>query len=176
MAHDEELAQAVTQALTPARLHQGVLTLTVALPTGQADLWRWITEPELLQQWSPVVPDRPLTSRGPATSSEQPGAEAVDAEVGDVRAPWALEHRWGPEVLTWQLAPSGEGTQLNLVHELRDAQLAADMAGGWHVCLVVLERRLRGLETGRCVGQDAQEHGWSVVKERYRQLFEGDKA
>ena len=174
MQHDEQLAQAVTATLTPARLRNGVLTLTVALPAPQGEVWRWITEPDLLQQWSPVVADRELTSTGPASSREQPDKAGVDAQVTDVRSPWSLEHRWGDEVITWQLAPSGEATQLNLVHELSGPDSAPDMAAGWHLCLVVLERRLRGIGTARSVGPDALEHGWPVVKERYAQLFEGE--
>ena len=67
MAHDE-LTRAAGEALTAARMKLGALTLTVELPATQPEIWRWITAPELLQQWSPVVPDRALTSLGAARS------------------------------------------------------------------------------------------------------------
>ncbi|MEL4356799.1 MULTISPECIES: SRPBCC domain-containing protein [unclassified Luteococcus] len=158
--------------LTPARVRLGVLTLTCLLPVDQDEVWRRITQPELLAQWSPVVPDRPLDAVGPATSREQEGDEPVDAAVTDVRALWFLEHAWGSERLTWQLAPSGAGTQLNLVHEPSDPQQIPGLAAGWHLCLTVLGRQLAGIQTERCVGSDALDHGWEELRERYAELLE----
>ncbi|MEL4505782.1 SRPBCC domain-containing protein [Luteococcus sp. H138] len=157
--------------LTPARVRLGVLTLTCQLPAVQDEVWRWITEPDELARWSPIVPNRSLDGVGEATSRETPDAEEVDATVTEARAPWFLEHRWGPEVITWQLAPSGEGTQLNLVHEPSQSEQIAELAAGWHLCLVVLRRLLAGVETGRCVGQDAVAHGWPHVRDCYAELL-----
>lgn len=166
MAHDE-LTRAAGEALTAARMKLGALTLTVELPATQPEIWRWITAPELLQQWSPVVPDRALTSLGAARSREDEHQPWADAAVTDVREPWFLEHRWGGETLSWQLAPSGDGTQLNLVHELSDQQQAAEMAADWHLSLTVLDRLLHGIATERCVGADALDHGWQQIRDHY---------
>lgn len=171
---DPHLTADALASLTPARLRLGALTLTRLLPVAQDVAWEHLTRPELLVTWSPVVPDRPLDAAGPATSRENPSDEPVDASVADVRAPWFLEHAWGDERLAWQLAPSGEGTQVNLVHEVTDPTQVAAMAAGWHLCLTVLEARLAGRDAQRCVGQDALAHGWEQLRDRYAQLFEGD--
>lgn len=172
--NDPQLAQDALASLTPARFHLGALTLTRRLSASQDEAWQHLTRPELLARWSPVVPDRELDGPGPATSRENPQAEAVDATVGEARAPWFLEHAWGTERLTWQLAPSGDATQVNLVHELSDPEQLAGMAAGWHLCLTVLEGLLAGRDVPRCVGEDALAHGWEALRDRYAQLFAGD--
>lgn len=173
---DQQLTDDALASLTPARFHLGALTLTRRVTAAQDVVWQHLTQPDLLAQWSPVVPDRPLDTAGPATSRENPGDEPVDATVHEARGPWFLEHSWGPERLTWQLAPSGDGTQVNLVHELSDPDQLASMAAGWHLCLTVLASRLDGRDTTRCVGGDALAHGWEMLRERYAQLFAGDAA
>lgn len=174
--NDPQLTEDVLASLTPARFHLGALTLTRRLPAAQDTVWQHLTRPELLALWSPVVPDRELDGPGPATSREKTEDEPVDATVGEARAPWFLEHAWGPERLTWQLAPSGDGTQVNLVHELSDAGQLAQTAAGWHLCLTVLDALLAGREVQRCVGEDALAHGWEMLRDRYAQLFAGDDA
>ncbi|HEX5543305.1 MAG TPA: SRPBCC domain-containing protein [Micromonospora sp.] len=69
-------------------------------------VWEMITPPELLQQWSPVVPDRLLTSTGPATAREDPTSAPVDVEVLASEAPQLLVHRWGPHTLRWTVMPT----------------------------------------------------------------------
>lgn len=172
--NDPQLTEDALASLTPARFHLGALTLTRRLPVAQDEAWAHLTRPELLARWSPVVPDRELDGPGPAASRENPGDDPVDATVGESRAPWFLEHAWGPEHLTWQLAPSEEATQVNLVHELSDPRQVADMAAGWHLCLTVLDSLLAGRDVQRCVGEDALANGWEALRDRYAQLFEGD--
>lgn len=167
----DELSDALAGPLTPARRHEEVLTLTTVLPLEQHQLWELLTEPELLASWSPVVPDRPLQLAGPATSQENPGDEPVDATVIESRGPWYLEHHWGPDVVGWQLAPSGEGTQLNLVLQLSRPEQALDMAAGWHICLTVLRMRAEGARVGRCVGPDALAAGWDDLRARYAEVI-----
>lgn len=41
---------------------------TIGEHAGTGGVWEHLTQPELLATWSPVVPDRPLTSVGPALS------------------------------------------------------------------------------------------------------------
>lgn len=160
--------------LTAARTRYGVLTMTVELPADQASVWNCLTDPTRLAQWSPIVPDRALDSEGPATSRENPDDQPVDATVLESRGPWYLDHRWGGEHLCWQLAPSGDGTQVNLVQELSDPQQAADMAAGWHLCLTVLRRQLDGVATPRCVGANALEAGWERLRGVYHESL-GDQ-
>ena len=75
-------------------------------------LWKLISEPELLARWSPIVPDRPLTRVGPATCSENPGGQAMDAEVLVAEEPHKLVHRWGPELLVWTIRAASEAAPL----------------------------------------------------------------
>lgn len=161
----------MTEAPLSARLTHGVVSMNVQLDATPAEVWPMLVDPSRTVEWSPVVPDRVLDSVGLATSQEVDGSPAVDATVTESREPWFLEHRWGPDTLTWQLAPSGAGTQLHLGHELRDVAQAPDMAAGWHLCLDVLRRRLAGEDVPRCVGQAALENGWSSLRADYAEQF-----
>src|SRR5580693_5853568 len=58
-----------------------VLTMTRELSHPPERVWPMLTEPVQLGRWSPVVPDRPLTSAGPALSHETPDAAGVDVTV-----------------------------------------------------------------------------------------------
>lgn len=167
----DELTTAIAGDLTPARRREEVLTLTTVVDLPQDELWRRLVDPTELARWSPVVPEHPFDAVGPNSSRENPGDEAVDAEVTESRAPWYLEHHWGDDTLGWQLAPAGEGTQLNLVHQLSDRGQLLEMAAGWHVCLTVLRLQARGIDVSRCVGPDALAHGWAEVVERYREAL-----
>ena len=42
-----------------------VLTLTRDFGHPPEKLWPWLTDPDRLRQWSPIVPDRALDSIGP---------------------------------------------------------------------------------------------------------------
>ncbi|GAB2480631.1 hypothetical protein GCM10027030_13320 [Luteococcus sediminum] len=165
------LADDARDHLTPARYRNQVVTLTIALDGGQEVVWRHLVDPSLLAGWSPVVPEHGLDVAGTNRCREREQDQWVDATVTEVRAPWFLEHRWGAEALTWQLAPSGEQTQLHLVHELSESSMAAQVAAGWHLCLTVLRRQLQGIDTPRCVGQDALDHGWEELREAYAADF-----
>ena len=58
-----------------------LLTMSLRLETQPSRLWEFLTEPELLATWSPVVPDRVLAVVGPAWSRETPEADPA-ARVG----------------------------------------------------------------------------------------------
>jgi hypothetical protein len=96
---DPVVAATVEQQPTEARVSyvgvRWVLTMTRELPHAVERVWSKVTEPEELRKWSPVVPDRPLTSLGPATAREHPYSDAVDAEVLVSDPPHELAHRWG---------------------------------------------------------------------------------
>lgn len=183
-ANAEPLDEAVDDAIVAAieahvdvRVEQegGSWTLVMRREYAQAPerLWAMLTEPELLAKWSPVVPDRPLTSVGPATCIENPGDEPHDAEVLLVDPPRALTHRWGSEVLGWTIEPSGSGSILELRQSLSERSAATQWAAsGWHVCLGRL-----GAEDGtpheRVVGMRAMDYGWEALRERYEAQLGG---
>ncbi|GAA1380065.1 SRPBCC domain-containing protein [Luteococcus sanguinis] len=171
MSDSTALTTALAGPLTPARRREEVLTLTTVLPMSQQQVWTALTDPNALAKWSPIIPDRPLVAEGTATSLEHPAAPPVDATVVEAREPWYLEHHWGGDVVGWQLAPSGEGTQVNLVHQLARPESAIDTAAGWHVCLTVLALQAAGEQVERCVGDDSLDLDWDALRARYAQVI-----
>ena len=150
-----------------AELADDSLVMEVDLAGTAAQLWEALTDPAQLARWSPVVPDRALTSPGPALSRENPGEDPVTADVLAIAGEHALTHRWGESTLGWMV---DEG-QLDLQVTLPDPQQAQYFAAGWHVCLAVLDARLEGLDQQRLVGMDALEHGWEELRARYADEF-----
>jgi uncharacterized protein YndB with AHSA1/START domain len=144
-----------------------VLTMVRDLPHPVERVWPKLTEPAQLATWSPVVPDRPLTTVGPATARERPDQDPVDAEVLLSDPPRELVHRWGAHQLRWRLTPTPTGTRLTLEHTF-DIETEASMFGaGWHICLAVLAVRLAGHDVDRVTGERASEFGWDSLNERY---------
>ncbi len=144
-----------------------VLTMTRKLPHRAEAVWPWLTDPQRLIRWSPVVPDAALTSTGPRQIREQPGDDPSDGEVLSVEAPRELVHRWGADVLRWRLTDTDTGCELTLEHRMAERDPAAMNAAGWHVCLDVLEPALDGAEVHRRVGPDASQGGWEALRDEY---------
>jgi uncharacterized protein YndB with AHSA1/START domain len=94
--------------------------MTRTLRHPRERVWAYLTDPRLLSEWSPLVPDRPLTSVGPATARETPEHSPFDAEVLVSDPPRELVHRWGGQVLRCTLAPTPTGSQLTLQHTFDD--------------------------------------------------------
>lgn len=83
-----------------------VLTMTREFAHPPEKVWKWLVDPDKLQQWSPTVPDRPLDSVGHANIQESPTGPVIDGEVLVVDPPRELIHRWGPDdTLRWRLDP-----------------------------------------------------------------------
>jgi uncharacterized protein YndB with AHSA1/START domain len=150
---------------------QWVLTFTREFGRSAEDTWPWLTDPDLLRRWSPVVPDRKLDSVGPAQIRENPGDDPVDGTVIAVDAPHELLHRWGPNVLRWRLTPTGTGCRLTLEQQMADRSNTAENAGGWHICLDVLNGHLDGRNPDRLVGAVVMEHGFAELRDGYRKLL-----
>jgi uncharacterized protein YndB with AHSA1/START domain len=148
-----------------------MLRMTRELPHDAERVWSKLTEPEELRKWSPVVPDRSLTSVGPATARESPDGNAVDAEVLVSDRPRELSHRWGPHVLRWTLAPTASGCRLTLEHTFDEHADRGSFAAGWHLCLAVLVALLDGHDVERVVGSRAIDYGWQSLEARYRAIL-----
>lgn len=133
-------------------------------------LWRMLTDPAELARWSPVVPDRPLTTTGPASSRENPDDDPVDAEVLVADAPRVLVHRWGGDLLLWTVTANGEGAVLELRQTFDDRGSATLLAAGWQVCLGRLAAE-DGTERERPTGQRAMAYGWQALREHYESEF-----
>jgi uncharacterized protein YndB with AHSA1/START domain len=144
-----------------------VLTMRRELPHPPEVVWPMLTEPDRLARWSPVVPDRPLDTTGPATSRETPDAVPVDAEVLTCDPPRKLVHRWGGDVLHWTLESTNEGCRLTLEHVFADRAQHPSFSAGWHICLAVLEVVLDGHDVERVVGDRALAYGWRELNVEY---------
>ncbi len=169
---DETIAAAIHQPVEALVEHEGntwtlVMRRRFAHPPER--LWRMLTEPDRLGRWSPIVPDRPLTAPGPATSRENPGDDPVDTEVLLVDPPHRLVHRWAADVLSWTLTPGATGTVLELRQTTGDRGSSVAMAAGWQVCLGRLAAE-DGTARERPTGRRALAYGWQELYERY----EGD--
>lgn len=135
-------------------------------------LWDWITQPELLGEWSPFVPDRPLTHVGRAHAREVDGARVVASDVLQLHAGETLRHRWGPDDLTWRIEDDHGQFRLTLEDQVRDRAEAAAMAASWDICLAVLACRLRGEDVPRVLGEDAVAYGWQLLHDVYTESWE----
>jgi uncharacterized protein YndB with AHSA1/START domain len=149
------------------------LVMRRKFPHGVDRLWQMLTEPELLAQWSPVVPDRVLDHVGLAVCRENPGDEPIDAEVLIADAPRKLVHRWGSEVLSWTLTRTDIGSELELRQTLSDHLQTYLLAAGWQVCMARLAVPEDGIDHERATGQRALAYGWEALAEHYRSRFGG---
>ena len=70
----------------------GAWVLTLIRDFGQPaeKLWPWLTDPDRLGQWSPIVPNRALDSVGPREVRENPGDDPVTGDVVSVDPPHEL--------------------------------------------------------------------------------------
>jgi uncharacterized protein YndB with AHSA1/START domain len=148
-----------------------VLTMTRELAHPPERVWPMLTEPTQLSRWSPVVPDRPLTSPGPAVAHETPGAAGVDVTVLSCDPPRELVHRWGTHLLRWALVPVPGGSRLTLEQTFDAGGEAAMYAAGWHLCLAVLILADGGEAADRIVGGRAHDFGWAGLRDRYQALL-----
>ena len=148
-----------------------VLTLVRDFAHPVERVWPWLTDPDRLRRWSPVVPDRPFDSIGDRQVRENPGDDPVTGDVIAVDPPHELVHRWGDDFLRWRLTATDTGCRLTLEQTMRDRGPAAMNAAGWHLCLGVLDDVLNGVDTARVVGQDAVAHGWEGLRDRYADVL-----
>jgi uncharacterized protein YndB with AHSA1/START domain len=166
--------EAEPPAATLAEVDGGwILTMTRELAYPPERVWRILTEPERLARWSPIVPDRALTSVGPAQSREAPDAPVVDVEVLVSDAPHTLVHRWGTHLLRWTLAPTETGTRLTLADTLDEYADGSRNGAGWHICFATLAAYLGDATVDRVVGGDATDYGWAGLRDRYDQILAG---
>lgn len=148
-----------------------VLTMTHDLPCSPEEAFALITDPAMTATWSPVVADRALDSVGPASSRETPADPDVDAEVLSVNPPRRVRHRWGADILDWEIRPHENGTRVVLHDTLADPTTASSNAAGWHLCLAGLEARAQGHDVERPVGAHALGYGWEQLRDGYDVLF-----
>jgi uncharacterized protein YndB with AHSA1/START domain len=141
-------------------------------------VWRALSDPAALQQWSPFDADRNLGTTGKATltmaggEGDVPTADDVMAiEVRHADAPRLLEYTWAGDILRWELEPIAIGTRLTLRHTVEDRTWIPRVTAGWHLCIDVLEHMLDGDPVGRIVGNEAKRFGWEELHESYAAML-----
>jgi uncharacterized protein YndB with AHSA1/START domain len=113
-------------------------------PQPIEQVWRAITEPEHLGQWFPSPVEIDLRAGGQIRFAAFAGGPSGSGIVEEVEAPHRLSFTWGGDRLRFELAPSGGGTALTLVHSFDDRAGAASFATGWEQCLAGLRCVLGG--------------------------------
>lgn len=151
------------------------LVLSRIIPQERDLIWRALTDPMLLERWSPIVPDRRLTSIGPALSREYSEDEPVDVSVIAVDDGRQLTHRWGHDELTWTIVPTDAGALVELRQAMADPDTASMLAAGWQVCLGRLAVAEPGIVRERVVGQRALDYGWARLRDDYDRRFARDR-
>lgn len=101
-------------------------------------VWRAVTEAEHLATWFPGAPEFDLRTGGTVRFVEFAGDPAEFGEVLALDPPRLLRFTWDTDVVTLELAPDGEGTELVLTNRLADRPAAASVATGWEACLELL--------------------------------------
>lgn len=172
---DEEIAaqvRAPIEVLLELEDDRWTIVMRRRFPHGRQKVWAMLTDPAKLARWSPIVPDRPLTEPGPATSRENPGDDPADAEVLVADAPRRLTHRWGDDLLSWTLTPDGDGTVLELRQTTAERATAAMLAAGWQVCFGRLAAE-DDTDRERPTGRRALAYGWQELSDGYENRFSG---
>lgn len=132
-------------------------------------VWAALTDPAQIGAWAPYTADRDLARPGAATLTLIDGdtAEDLPAEVTRAEPPSLLDYTWGTDVLRWELAPSGSGTELTLRHIVGGPEWLSKAAAGWHLCLVVAAHLLDGEPIGPIRGRAAMDYGWQGLDDAY---------
>src|SRR3954452_25514789 len=97
-------------------------------------VWRAVTTPEHLGQWFPSPVEVDLRPGGTMHFSAFDGAHAARGTVEVVDAPRRLTFTWGTDRLTFELAPTADGTTFTLIHSFDDRFGSPSFATGWDVC------------------------------------------
>jgi uncharacterized protein YndB with AHSA1/START domain len=138
-----------------------------------SEVWKALTDPGSLREWSPFDADRDLGSTGTALLTLAGGATEVtcESEIRRADPPRLLEYTWNTDLLRWELEPIDSGTRLTLRHTLEDRTWLPKVAAGWHICIDVAERALDGHPMGRIVGEDAKRFAWERLNASYAERF-----
>jgi uncharacterized protein YndB with AHSA1/START domain len=137
-------------------------------------VWEALTTPANLREWAPFEADRSLGTVGSKvklTTVGAPSPRVTETTVTRADAPKVLEYNWGGNNTRWELEAIDGGTRLTLWTSL-DRRFISMGAAGWHICLDVLDRLLRGTPIGRIVAGDAMKFGgWQRLNAEYAKQF-----
>ncbi|MDO5661603.1 MAG: hypothetical protein Q4G40_02810, partial [Brachybacterium sp.] len=75
--HSPDINRRIRELPVTGRHAEDRIAMELDLPGSAEAAWEHLVEPDLLATWSPVVPDRRLTTVGPALSRERPEDDPV---------------------------------------------------------------------------------------------------
>ena len=138
-----------------------VLTMERALAHPVEKVWLALTRADDVVHWAPYRPDRDLTDVGPVNL----------AHNADAPSPHLLVVTWGDQELTYRLSATASGTLLRFTHRFDDRNAAPDYGAGWHLCWSALILLLSGVTPPPVHGENAEQHGWSGLRDSYEALL-----
>jgi uncharacterized protein YndB with AHSA1/START domain len=106
---DKYVPNAASGAEVRKEREKWTLVLIRDLPHPPTKVWKALTDPEHLREWSPFDSDRNLGTVGPAKLSTVGTAtpHVTESYVKRADAPRALEFSWGGQDIRWKLEPLG---------------------------------------------------------------------
>lgn len=129
-------------------------------------VWAAVSTPSELAVWFPSSVELEPREGGTMRFAGDPYAQDMTGTVLAYDPPRRLAFTWGGDELHLALETLGDGgTELTLVNVLEKRDTAARNAGGWHVCLMVLQRHLAGEATAGPHAESFEE--WRPVYEAY---------
>lgn len=136
------------------------------LDRSPTSVWRAFVDPDLIAAWFPTSIEGDLVAGAPLRFEIKDFvADPFEGTVVEVDEPHLLCFRWGPDVLRFELAPSGSGTRLRLLVLLEVRGKAARDGAGWHECLDRLAVALSADGPAPEVGT------WSDLQTTYAERF-----
>lgn len=132
-----------------------------------------MTQAQQVSRWAPFRPNRDLDSVGPVvlTMLDDEKENDLAGEVIAVEPPTLVEYTWDTDILRWEFSESPHGTTVTLYHTCENPKWITMVAGGWHLCLEVLDTILAGNPYPRIVGKDAMDFGWSELRQQYADIL-----
>ncbi|MEV4422018.1 SRPBCC family protein [Patulibacter sp. NPDC049589] len=134
-------------------------------PHSTDRVWAAVSTPEELVRWFPSRVELETRAGGTIRFSGDPYMEPTTGTVLAYAAPRRLAFTRGEDEVHLTLESLADGgTTLTLINVLEAPDTAARNAGGWPVCLVVLDRWLAGEETA---GPHHAPEEWEPVHDAY---------
>jgi uncharacterized protein YndB with AHSA1/START domain len=148
------------------------LVLVKELRHSPEKVWQALIDPVQLREWAPFDADASLGTVGAVVKLTTVGTPQVsETKVTRAEAPRVLEYKWGGNDVRWELESTGGGTRLTLWASI-DRRFISMGAAGWHICLDVLDRLIKGTPMGRIVGPETMKFaGWQRLNAEYALQF-----
>jgi len=118
--------------------HPRVIEREAVYPHSPERVWRALVDPTELAAWLMPTDFAPEVGKGFVFKTGDAHIGDVQGEVLEIDEPRLLRCRWsgvfGDTVVTFELAPEGDGTRLRVVHDGWTEPVPAEWAGfeeGW---------------------------------------------